>query len=46
VQRLTNRFQVEEEKRAMSYVQSFQLLPSDGSYYIFNDVFRLVYAAA
>jgi hypothetical protein len=31
----------------MSYTQSFQLLPDgSGSYYVFNDVFRLVYAAA
>ncbi|CZT16233.1 probable Nuclear transport factor 2 [Ramularia collo-cygni] len=38
---------VEEERRPMSYVQTFQLLPNgSGSYYIFNDVFRLVYPAA
>ncbi|KAK5132671.1 Nuclear transport factor 2 [Meristemomyces frigidus] len=37
---------VEEEKRPMSYTQTFQLLPKDGSYYVFNDVFRLVYPAA
>ena len=31
----------------MSYVQTFQLLPNDqGSYYVYNDVFRLVYPAA
>lgn len=31
----------------MSYVQTFQLLPNGaGSYYIFNDVFRLVYPAS
>jgi hypothetical protein len=28
----------------MSYTQVFQLLPDAGSYYVFNDVFRLVYA--
>lgn len=28
----------------MSYTQVFQLLPEAGSYYVFNDVFRLVYA--
>lgn len=39
--------QVEEEKRPMSYVQTFQLLPDGaGSYFIFNDVFRLVYPAS
>ena len=37
---------VEAERRPMSYAQTFQLLPKDGSYYIFNDVFRLVYPAA
>jgi len=30
----------------MSYAQTFQLLPNEGGYYIFNDVFRLVYPAA
>ena len=31
----------------MSYTQTFQLLPDgSGSYFIFNDVFRLVYPAA
>jgi hypothetical protein len=38
--------QVEEERRPMSYTQTFQLLPADGAYYIFNDIFRLVYPAA
>jgi hypothetical protein len=45
----TNHFtlQVDEEQRPMSYTQSFQLLPDGaGSYYVFNDIFRLVYAAA
>nr|POF04064.1 nuclear transport factor 2 [Quercus suber] len=37
---------VEAEKRPMSYSQTFQLLPRNGSYYVFNDVFRLVYPAA
>ncbi|KAF2724498.1 nuclear transport factor 2, partial [Polychaeton citri CBS 116435] len=38
---------VEEEKRPMSYTQTFQLMPNgQGSYFIFNDVFRLVYPAA
>jgi len=31
----------------MSYTQAFQLLPDGaGSYYVFNDVFRLIYSAA
>ncbi|KAK1823848.1 Nuclear transport factor 2 [Friedmanniomyces endolithicus] len=37
---------VEEERRPMSYAQTFQLKPRDGTYYVFNDVFRLVYPAA
>jgi hypothetical protein len=35
--------QVDEEQRPMSYSQTFQLLPEGGSYYIFNDIFKLVY---
>jgi hypothetical protein len=31
----------------MSYTQTFQLLPNgQGSYYVFNDIFRLVYPAS
>lgn len=31
----------------MSYTQTFQLLPTgNGQYYVFNDIFRLVYPAA
>ncbi|KAK6442675.1 Nuclear transport factor 2 [Oleoguttula sp. CCFEE 5521] len=37
---------VEEERRPMSYTQTFQLLPESGNYYVFNDIFRLVYPAA
>ncbi|KAK3072305.1 Nuclear transport factor 2 [Teratosphaeriaceae sp. CCFEE 6253] len=37
---------VEDERRPMSYAQTFQLKPRDGSYYVFNDVFRLVYPAS
>ena len=30
----------------MNYTQTFQLLPDGhGSYFVFNDVFRLVYGA-
>jgi hypothetical protein len=35
---------VDEEQKPMSYTQVFQLLPDgQGSYYVFNDIFRLVY---
>jgi len=36
-------FQVDEEQRPMNYSQVFQLLPSDGSYYVYNDVFKLIF---
>ncbi|QIW95179.1 hypothetical protein AMS68_000697 [Peltaster fructicola] len=34
------------ETRPMSYTQTFQLLPEGGSYFVFNDIFRLVYPAS
>lgn len=43
---VTGALLVEKEGRPMSYTQAFQLRPEAGSYYVFNDVFRLVYAAA
>lgn len=45
--KLISSFQVDEEQRPMSYTQAFQLLPDgQGSYFVFNDVFRLVYGAS
>jgi hypothetical protein len=36
--------QVDEEQRPMNYSQTFQLLPDGaGSFYIFNDIFKLVF---
>jgi hypothetical protein len=36
--------QVDDETKPMSYSQVFQLSPDgQGSYYVFNDIFRLVY---
>jgi hypothetical protein len=43
---VTGALLVEEEKRPMSYAQTFQLKPNAGSYYVYNDIFRLVYPAA
>lgn len=38
---------VEAEQRPMSYTQAFQLMPDgQGGYFVFNDVFRLVYPAS
>ncbi|KAJ9602875.1 Nuclear transport factor 2 [Cladophialophora chaetospira] len=38
--------QVDDQQHPMSYVQTFSLQPESGSYFVFNDVFRLVYAAS
>lgn len=36
--------QVDEEQRPMNYTQTFHLLPDgSGSYYVHNDIFKLVY---
>lgn len=37
--------QVDEEQKPMSYSQTFQLLREGESYYVFNDMFRLIYPA-
>jgi len=43
---VTGALLVDEEQKPMSYSQAFQILPDgQGSYFVFNDVFRLVYAA-
>ncbi|KAI4275900.1 MAG: hypothetical protein LQ337_002865 [Flavoplaca oasis] len=35
---------VDEEERPMNYTQVFQLLPDGaGSYFVFNDMFKLIY---
>ncbi|KAL2008024.1 hypothetical protein VTN00DRAFT_8006 [Thermoascus crustaceus] len=36
---------VDEEQNPHSYTQTFQLIPDQGSYFVLNDVFRLVYGA-
>ena len=44
---LTVDLQVDEEQKPMSYTQAFQLLPDGaGSYFVLNDIFRLVYPAS
>ncbi|KAL8795470.1 MAG: hypothetical protein Q9195_002059 [Heterodermia aff. obscurata] len=40
---VTGALLVDEEQRPMNYSQAFQLLPDGQSYYVFNDVFRLIY---
>ncbi|KAA6406371.1 MAG: nuclear transport factor 2 [Lasallia pustulata] len=42
---VTGALLVDEEQRTMNYSQVFQLLPNgEGSYFVLNDVFRLVFA--
>jgi hypothetical protein len=44
---VTGALLVDEEQKPMSYTQAFQLLPDGaGSYFVFNDIFRLVFPAA
>ena len=38
--------QVDDQEQPMSYTQVFHLLPEAGSFYVFNDIFRLVYPAS
>ncbi|KAI8924709.1 hypothetical protein BC831DRAFT_464078 [Entophlyctis helioformis] len=40
---VTGRLLVDEEQNPQQFSQSFQLVPEGGSYFIFNDVFRLNY---
>ncbi|KAJ9501251.1 Nuclear transport factor 2 [Exophiala xenobiotica] len=42
---VTGALMVDDQQQPMSYVQTFNLVSEGGSYYVFNDVFRLVYAA-
>jgi len=44
---VTGRLLVDEEKTPMAYTQTFQLMPDGtGSFFVFNDIFRLIYSAA
>lgn len=41
---VTGQLLVDEEERPMNYTQSFQLLrDANGQFYVFNDLFKLVY---
>ncbi|RJE20936.1 nuclear transport factor [Aspergillus sclerotialis] len=43
---VTGALLVDQEQKPMSYTQTFQLLPDgQGSYFVLNDIFRLIYAA-
>ncbi|PYH76583.1 putative nuclear transport factor NTF-2 [Aspergillus uvarum CBS 121591] len=42
---VTGALLVDEEQNPMNYTQSFNLIPENGSYYVQNDIFRLIYNA-
>ncbi|MCJ1329705.1 Nuclear transport factor 2 [Thelotrema lepadinum] len=43
---VTGALLIDAEQRPMSYVQVFNLMPEAGSYFVYNDMFKLVYPAA
>ena len=40
---VTGRLLVDDETNPMHFSQTFQLVPDGGSFYVFNDIFRLNY---
>ncbi|KAI1089847.1 nuclear transport factor 2 [Rostrohypoxylon terebratum] len=40
---VTGQLLVDEEQRPMSYTQTFYLVPEGGSYFVHNDIFKLIY---
>ncbi|KAK5060035.1 Nuclear transport factor 2 [Exophiala bonariae] len=42
---VTGALMVDDQPQPMSYVQTFQLVQAEGSFFVQNDVFRLVYPA-
>ena len=43
---VTGALMVDDQAQPMSFVQSFTLSPEAGSYFVYNDMFRLVYSAS
>ncbi|PSN66758.1 putative nuclear transport factor 2 [Corynespora cassiicola Philippines] len=43
---VTGALQVDGQEKPMSFTQSFQLKQADGNWFVFNDIFRLVYPAS
>ncbi|CCG20938.1 NTF2 [Candida margitis] len=41
---VTGELLIDEEQNAQRYSQVFHLIPDGGSYYVFNDIFRLNYS--
>ncbi|ORZ12866.1 putative nuclear transport factor NTF-2 [Absidia repens] len=42
---VSGQLSVDEEQNPQLFSQNFLLLPEGGSYYVFNDMFRLIYGA-
>ncbi|KAK7752202.1 Nuclear transport factor 2 [Diatrype stigma] len=40
---VTGQLLVDEEERPMNYSQAFQLCPEGGSFFVYNDIFKLVF---
>ncbi|KAI4154073.1 MAG: hypothetical protein LQ340_001913 [Diploschistes diacapsis] len=43
---VTGALLVDEEQKPMSYVQVFNLQRDETNYYVYNDIFKLVYPAS
>ncbi|KAF2793961.1 NTF2-like protein [Melanomma pulvis-pyrius CBS 109.77] len=43
---VTGELQVDGQEKPLSFTQSFQLKPEGDSFYVFNDIFRIVYPAS
>ncbi|RYP18805.1 hypothetical protein DL767_009756 [Monosporascus sp. MG133] len=40
---VTGRLLVDGQERPMNFTQAFQLMPEGGSYFVYNDIFKLVF---
>jgi len=40
---VTGQLLVDDEQRPMNYTQAFQLLQEGGTFFVYNDIFKLVY---
>lgn len=43
---VTGALMVDDQPQPMNFVQTFTLQPESGSYFVYNDMFRLVYPAS
>lgn len=41
---VTGQLLVDEEQKPLFYAQTFQLMQENGSWYVHNDIFRLIYS--